>query len=125
MARVDDGGGPCAKVDARHLTGHELAGLRIFLEIAVRADGLLRQSDTGAARIPQRAHKVGGKHCRVDRLLRQSSLVVARPEGRRVRYRLYDHHVAELLVAIRHHAEHVSMEIDDTVPTRASESGVA
>ena len=59
------------------------------------------------------------------RVLRQSSLVVARPEGRRVRYRLYDHHVAELLVAIRHHAEHVSMEIDDTVPTRVSESGVA
>jgi DNA-binding transcriptional ArsR family regulator len=60
------------------------------------------------------------------RLLRQSSLVVARPEGRRVRYRLHDHHVVELLVAIRHHAEHVSMQIDDSaMSTRASESGVA
>jgi DNA-binding transcriptional ArsR family regulator len=47
------------------------------------------------------------------RLLRQASLVVARPEGRRVHYRLHDHHVVELLVAIRHHAEHVSMQIDD------------
>ena len=27
-------------------------------------------------------------------------------------YRLHDHHVAELLVAIRHHAEHVSMQLE-------------
>jgi DNA-binding transcriptional ArsR family regulator len=38
--------------------------------------------------------------------------VVARREGRHVRYRLHDHHVAELLVAIRHHAEHVSMHLE-------------
>jgi hypothetical protein len=30
-----------------------------------------------------------------------------------VRYRLHDHHVVELLVAIRHHAEHVSLQSDD------------
>jgi DNA-binding transcriptional ArsR family regulator len=47
------------------------------------------------------------------RLLRHANLVVARPEGRRVRYRLHDHHVVELLIAIRHHPEHVSMQIDD------------
>ena len=46
------------------------------------------------------------------RLLRLSQLVVARREGRHVRYRLHDHHVAELLVAIRHHAEHVSMHLE-------------
>ena len=57
------------------------------------------------------------------RLLRQSSLVVARPEGRRVRYRLHDHHVVELLAAIRHHAEHVSMQLDGSaVSIRTSES---
>jgi DNA-binding transcriptional ArsR family regulator len=57
------------------------------------------------------------------RLLRQASLVVARPEGRRVRYRLHDHHVVDLLVAIRHHAEHVSMQIDDlAAATPASEA---
>jgi DNA-binding transcriptional ArsR family regulator len=60
------------------------------------------------------------------RLLRQSSLVVARPEGRRVRYSLHDHHVVELLVAIRHHAEHVAMQIDDSaIARRAPESGAA
>jgi DNA-binding transcriptional ArsR family regulator len=41
------------------------------------------------------------------RMLRRAHLVAAEPAGRHVRYRLYDHHVAELLVAIRHHAEHV------------------
>ena len=46
------------------------------------------------------------------RLLRLSQLVVARREGRHVRYRLHDHHVAELLVAVRHHAEHVSMHLE-------------
>src|SRR5215213_2217484 len=46
------------------------------------------------------------------RLLRLSHLVVARREGRHVHYRLHDHHVADLLVAIRHHAEHVAMGLE-------------
>ena len=45
------------------------------------------------------------------RLLRRSHLVAAEPAGRHVHYRLYDDHVAELLVAIRHHAEHVPAEL--------------
>lgn len=48
------------------------------------------------------------------RLLRHWHLVVACPEGRHVRYRLHDHHVVELLVAIRFHAEHVSMGIEES-----------
>jgi ArsR family transcriptional regulator, nickel/cobalt-responsive transcriptional repressor len=40
------------------------------------------------------------------RLLRQLRFVVAEREGRHVRYRLHNHHVAELLAAIRHHHEH-------------------
>jgi DNA-binding transcriptional ArsR family regulator len=41
------------------------------------------------------------------RLLRQGRLVAVRRDGRRAYYRLHDHHVAELLAAIRHHHEHV------------------
>lgn len=41
------------------------------------------------------------------RLLRQRGLVSVRRVGRHAHYRLYDHHVAELLQAIRHHHEYV------------------
>src|SRR5215218_3879047 len=41
------------------------------------------------------------------RLLRQARLVAVRRSGRRAYYRLHDHHVADLLAAIRHHHEHV------------------
>jgi DNA-binding transcriptional ArsR family regulator len=41
------------------------------------------------------------------RLLRQGRLVAVRRAGRHAYYRLYDHHVADLLAAIRHHREHV------------------
>jgi ArsR family transcriptional regulator, nickel/cobalt-responsive transcriptional repressor len=40
------------------------------------------------------------------RILRQLRFVVAERDGRRMRYRLHDEHVAELLVAVRHHHEH-------------------
>jgi DNA-binding transcriptional ArsR family regulator len=42
------------------------------------------------------------------RVLRQLRFVVAQRDGRRMRYRLHDDHVAELLAAVRHHHEHVS-----------------
>lgn len=41
------------------------------------------------------------------RLLRQARLVAVRREGRNGLYRLYDHHVPELLAAMRHHHEHI------------------
>ena len=41
------------------------------------------------------------------RLLRTLRLVRARREGRHVHYVLHDHHIADLLAAIRHHHEHV------------------
>jgi DNA-binding transcriptional ArsR family regulator len=41
------------------------------------------------------------------RLLRQGRLVAVRRDGRHAYYRLHDHHVGELLAAIRHHHEHV------------------
>ena len=42
------------------------------------------------------------------RVLRLFRLVVGRRDGRHVRYRLVDDHVADLLAAIRHHGEHVA-----------------
>jgi len=40
------------------------------------------------------------------RVLRQLRFVVAEREGRHMRYRVHDDHVAELLVSVRHHHEH-------------------
>jgi DNA-binding transcriptional ArsR family regulator len=41
------------------------------------------------------------------RLLRHARLVAVRRSGRHAYYRLHNHHVAELLAAIRNHHEHV------------------
>src|ERR1700710_2041364 len=40
------------------------------------------------------------------RLLRQQRLVAVRRDGRHAHYRLFDHHLPELLAALRHHYEH-------------------
>jgi DNA-binding transcriptional ArsR family regulator len=45
------------------------------------------------------------------RLLRQARLVVVRRAGRHAYYRLHDHHVADLLAAIRHHREHTAAAV--------------
>jgi len=44
------------------------------------------------------------------RVLRESQLVRVRRAGRRAFYELYDHHVPELLAAMRHHHEHLEAE---------------
>src|SRR5262245_19390130 len=41
------------------------------------------------------------------RLLRALRLVRGRRNGRHVVYALYDHHISDLLAAVRHHHEHV------------------
>ena len=41
------------------------------------------------------------------RLLRSLRLVRARRDGRHVLYTLHDHHIADLLGAVRHHHEHL------------------
>jgi DNA-binding transcriptional ArsR family regulator len=41
------------------------------------------------------------------RILRSLRLVRSRRDGRHTYYALHDHHVAELLSAVRHHHEHV------------------
>lgn len=46
------------------------------------------------------------------RLLRQARLVKVRRDGRHAYYRLHDHHIPDLLAALRHHHEHVETETD-------------
>src|SRR5829696_8925401 len=51
------------------------------------------------------------------RLLRSLRLVRARRDGRHVSYTLHDHHIGELLAAVRHHHEHVHPPGAVEVPT--------
>jgi len=44
------------------------------------------------------------------RVLREARLVKVRRQGRHSFYSLYDHHVPELLAALRHHYEHLEHE---------------
>jgi len=56
------------------------------------------------------------------RLLRSLRLVRARRSGRNVFYSLHDHHIADLLAAVRHHQEHVhppaAVELPETHEAR-------
>ncbi|MBO0706043.1 MAG: helix-turn-helix transcriptional regulator, partial [Candidatus Dormibacteraeota bacterium] len=66
-----------------------LIGTELTVEDLARATGL--------------GETVVSQQLRVLRLLR---LAAGQREGRHVRYRLCDDHVAELLAAVRHHGEH-------------------
>lgn len=44
------------------------------------------------------------------RLLRQGKLVRVRRDGRHAYYRLHDHHIPDLMAALRHHHEHAGTE---------------
>ncbi len=46
------------------------------------------------------------------RLLRQARLVKVRRDGRHAFYRLHDHHIPDLMAALRHHHEHVDEAIE-------------
>ena len=59
------------------------------------------------------------------RLLRSLRLVRARRSGRNVFYSLHDHHLADLLAAIRHHHEHLHPPVAERLPEPAAESGAA
>jgi DNA-binding transcriptional ArsR family regulator len=50
------------------------------------------------------------------RLLRQARLVAVRRNGRHAYYRLHDHHVPDLLAAMRHHHEHVNPPAPTEIP---------
>ena len=49
-------------------------------------------------------------------VLRRHRLVAVRRHGRRSYYRLHDSHVADLLVAIRHHHEHLALDAPSGSP---------
>src|SRR3954447_10524888 len=50
------------------------------------------------------------------RLLRQQRLVAVRRDGRHAFYRLHDHHLPDLLTAMRHHHQHVNPPATRTPP---------
>ena len=50
------------------------------------------------------------------RLLRSLRLVRARRDGRYVFYALHDHHIGDLLAAVRHHHEHVHPPTPEVLP---------
>src|SRR5215207_5586076 len=56
------------------------------------------------------------------RLLRHGRLVAVRRSGRHAYYRLHNHHVADLLAAIRHHHEHVYPPDPVPVPAPATQA---
>lgn len=56
------------------------------------------------------------------RLLRQHRLVVVRRSGRHAYYRLHDHHVPEILAALRHHHEHLHPEYAEVAGGEAVEA---
>jgi DNA-binding transcriptional ArsR family regulator len=53
------------------------------------------------------------------RILRQGRVVAVRRDGRHAHYRLHDHHVVDLLTAIRHHHEHVHPPAPTVLPSAA------
>jgi DNA-binding transcriptional ArsR family regulator len=55
------------------------------------------------------------------RLLRALRLVRARRDGRHVLYALHDHHLADLLAAVRHHHEHVHPPAPTPLPAPVEE----
>jgi DNA-binding transcriptional ArsR family regulator len=55
------------------------------------------------------------------RLLRALRLVRARRDGRHVFYALHDHHLADLLAAVRHHHEHVHPPAPTPLPEPAED----
>ncbi len=55
------------------------------------------------------------------RVLREARLVKVRRDGRHAFYSLHDHHVPDLLAAMRHHYEHVEL-VDRTPTPRVTES---
>jgi len=57
------------------------------------------------------------------RLLRSLRLVRFRRDGRRILYRLHDHHLGELLAAVRHHHEHVHPPEPARLPDVPERSG--
>ncbi|HEY4279041.1 MAG TPA: metalloregulator ArsR/SmtB family transcription factor [Conexibacter sp.] len=59
------------------------------------------------------------------RVLRQLHAVAVRREGRHAYYRLFDHHMADLLAAIRYHGEHRAPRATPELPGFVAPSALA
>ena len=80
---------------------------------------VLRDGELAVNEVAQRAGLTPSAVSQQLRVLRHLRLVVARRDGRSVRYRLHSSHVAGLLDEIRAHAEHVRMDwASPAKPTR-------
>ena len=124
-----------------HPSEHEDAGRPLgadeaeSLAQALRAFGsasrlrLLWALRDGEQTVEQLAATVGMEQSAVShqlRLLRQQRLVTVRRDGRHAHYRLFDHHLPDLLAALRHHHEHtVSAAGTPTPPARSPAGGRA
>lgn len=75
------------------------ARLRLLIELLGGERTVERLASAAGLSVSATSH-----HLRILRALR---LVRARRSGRHVNYALHDHHIADLLAAVRHHHEHV------------------
>lgn len=83
-------------------------GMRAFATASrVRILFALMSESLTVDRLAERVGLEPGAVSQQLRVLRHLHLVSADREGRHIRYRLHDHHVADLLAAIRHSREHV------------------
>lgn len=88
--------------------------LRVLTELS---DG--EQTVEHLARAAELSLSATSHHLRLLRILR---LVRARRDGRHVFYTLHDHHIADLLGAVRHHHEHVHPPTPVEFPAPAEET---
>ena len=86
-------------------TGSRLRLLWAMLPDERRVEELAEETGLGASAT---SHQL--------RVLRQGRLVSVRRQGRHAYYRLHDHHIVDMLTAIRHHHEHVSPPEELTLP---------
>jgi DNA-binding transcriptional ArsR family regulator len=120
-----------------HPSEHHPAGRRLSVDEAealadaMRAFGagsrlrLLWAMLEGERTVEQLSAATGLEHSATShqlRLLRHARLVTVRRSGRHAYYRLHNHHVADLLAAIRHHHEHVYPPDPVPVPETSTEA---
>jgi|SRR5215218_1722882 len=89
------------------------ARLRLLAELVAGERTVEQLAAAGGLSVSATSH-----HLRILRALR---LVRGRRDGRHVCYALHDHHMADLLAAIRHHQEHVHPPAAVELPSAESE----
>ncbi|HYF25553.1 MAG TPA: metalloregulator ArsR/SmtB family transcription factor [Baekduia sp.] len=98
----------------------ELADIAALLATASRVRLLFALLD-GERTVDELARHLGMEQPAVShqlRVLRQGRLVRVRRAGRHAHYRLFDHHVPDLLAALRHHREHLGLPISSPAEHR-------